>query len=69
MPTDCVIEDDKSDVVDDKSMLDNSIPELVCVTPKFVNRNVVITSSNNLYYPNISHDNHNSHDGHKPSHK
>ena len=67
MPTDCVIKDDKSDV-DDKSVSDNSSSELVDASPQFVKKDAV-TSSNNLYYPKVSHDSHNSHDAHEPSHK
>ena len=66
MPANYVIEDDKSDVIDDISMLDNSTYELVCASPQFVKKDIVVASSNNLYYPKISCDNHNNHDA---SHK
>lgn len=69
MSADCVIEDDELDVIDNRSVLDNSIFELVCASPQFVKKDLVVASSNILYYPKISHNNYNSHDAHEPSHK
>ena len=66
IPTDCVMEDDELDDID---ILDNSISELVYATSQFVKNDVVVTSSNILCYPKMSHDNYNSHDAHEPSHK
>ena len=61
MSADCVIEDNELDLIDERSILDNSLPELVCAPPQFVKNEVVVTRSNNLYYPKISYDNHNRH--------